>query len=153
MIIGIIFTYLKKNPFYLVFVYGAFLCGSFYAVPGIFAIPTTNFSYGIFDYIIFGISISEIFYIMVKLKGSTFLETYSKLALIRDRAQYDASLYYALADPDSLRIQGQKALANELKEKQKKEDYYKQYKRSWIISISVISVIGYYIAYFSSFGL
>lgn len=151
--IGIILTFIKKNPFYMVFVIGAILCGAFYSLPGILIIPTTNFSYGFFDYLIFGIAICEMLYIMIKLKDSKLLDTWGKMALIRDRAKYDASLYYVLSDPGSLKIQKQQALADESKEKQIEDDYYKQYKRSWIISISVISVLGYYIAYFSSFGL
>jgi hypothetical protein len=153
LMIGIILTFLKKNPFYMVFVYGSILCGSFYAIPGILVIPTTNFSYGFFDYLIFGIAILEIFYIIIKFKESNLLETWGKMSLIRDRAQYDASLHYVLSDPGSLRIQKQKALEDVLIEKGKKEEYYIKYKRSWILSICVISVIGFYIVYFTSFGL
>ena len=153
MIIGMIFTYLKKNPFYMFFVYGAFLCGAFYSLPGILLIPLMNFSYGIFDYIIFGVAILEIYYLIVKSKDSPLLETWGRMALIRERAQYDASLHYALTNPELGRIQEEKTLAAELKEKQKKKEHYKQFKRSWIISISVIAVTGYYLAYFSSFAL
>lgn len=153
MITGIFYTYLKNNPFFMYFIVGTSLCGAFYSLPGILIIPTTNFSYGIFDYIIFGIAVPEIIYIMIKLKDSTMFESYSNMALVRDRGQYIASLYNVVTDPESLAIQKQKALEDELIDKGKKEEHYKKYKRSWIISICIISVIGYYIAYFSSFGL
>ncbi|KKK44367.1 MAG: hypothetical protein Lokiarch_18890, partial [Candidatus Lokiarchaeum sp. GC14_75] len=119
----------------------------------IFVIPLENFSWGVFDYIIFGIGITEIFYIVIKLKDSTLMETYSMMSLIRERGAYDASIHYVLRDPEVLRMQEQIALENESKEKQKKEEYGKQYKKSWIISICIVSVIGYYMAYFSSFVL
>ena len=109
--------------------------------------------YGIFDYIIFGVAILEIFYIMIKLKDSNLFDSYSNMALVRDRGQYIASIYNVVSDPASLEIQKQKALEDELIEKGKQEEYYKKYKRTWILSISVISVIGYFMAYFSSFGL
>jgi len=153
LMIGILLTFLKKNPFYLVFVYGTILGGCFYALPGVFVIPLENFSWGVFDYIIFGIGITEIFYIVIKLKDSTLMETYSMMSLIRERGAYDASIHYVLRDPEVLRMQEQIALENESKEKQKKEEYGKQYKKSWIISICIVSVIGYYMAYFSSFVL
>jgi len=153
MLTGLVITFLKNNPFFIYFVMGTLFCGGFYSLPGIMIIPATNFSYGIFDYIIFGGAILEIFYLIFKTKDSQLLETWGKLALIRERAQYDASLYYALNDPEVGRIQEQQALEEELKEKQKKQAYYKQYKRPWIISLSIISVIGYYAAYFYSFGL
>ncbi|KKK44304.1 MAG: hypothetical protein Lokiarch_19360 [Candidatus Lokiarchaeum sp. GC14_75] len=153
LIIGIILTFLKKNPFSLVFVYGTIICGAFYALPGVFVIPMENFSWWIFDYIAFGIGITEIVYIVIKLKDSTLMETYSMMSLIRERAAYDASLHYVLTDPEVVRMQEQVALINESKEQLRLEKYNKQHKRSWIISICFISVIGYYIAYFSSFGL
>ena len=153
MLTGLVITFLKNNPFFIYFVMGTLFCGGFYSLPGIMIIPSTNFSYGIFDYIIFGGAILEIFYLIFKTKDSQLLETWGKLALIRERAQYDDSLYYALNNPELGRIQEQQALEEELKEKQKKQAYYKQYKRSWIISISIISVVGYYAAYFYSFGL
>ena len=153
MLAGLVITFLKNNPFFIYFVMGTLFCGGFYSLPGIMIIPSTNFSYGIFDYIIFGGAVLEIFYLVFKTKDSQLLETWGKLALIRERAQYDASLYYALNNPELGRIQEQQALEEELKEKQKKQAYYKQYKRSWIISISIISVVGYYAAYFYSFGL
>lgn len=135
------------------FIMGPLLCGAFYSLPGILIIPTTNFMYGIFDYIIFGVAILEIFYIMIKLKDSNLFDSYSNMALVRDRGQYIASIYNVVSDPESVEIQKQKALEDELIEKGKQEEYYKKYKRTWILSISVISVIGYFIAYFSSFGL
>ena len=153
MLAGLVITFLKNNPFFIYFVMGTLFCGGFYSLPGIMIIPSSNFSYGIFDYIIFGGAVLEIFYLVFKTKDSQLLETWGKLALIRERAQYDASLYYALNNPELGRIQEQQALEEELKEKQKKQAYYKQYKRSWIISISIISVVGYYAAYFYSFGL
>jgi len=153
MLTGLVITFLKNNPFFIYFVMGTLFCGGFYSLPGIMIIPATNFSYGIFDYIIFGGAVLEIFYLVFKTKDSQLLETWGKLALIRERAQYDDSLYYALNNPELGRIQEQQALEEELKEKQKKQAYYKQYKRSWIISISIISVVGYYAAYFYSFGL
>lgn len=153
MITGIYFTYLKNNPFFMYFIMGTLLCGAFYSLPGILIIPTTNFMYGIFDYIIFGVAILEIFYIMIKLKDSDLFDSYSNMALVRDRGQYIASIYNVVSDPASLEIQKQKALEDELIEKGKQEEYYKKYKRTWILSISVISVIGYFMAYFSSFGL
>ncbi|MHA1932133.1 MAG: hypothetical protein ACXAAH_06290 [Promethearchaeota archaeon] len=153
MVIGMIFTFLKKNPFYMFFIYGALLCGGFYSLPGILIIPSMNFIYGIFDYIIFGITCLEIIYLIIKTKDSALLETWGRMALIRDRAQYDASLSYALENPELGIIQEQKALAAELKEKQEKQEYNLQYKRTWIILISIISVVGYYLTFFYSFGL
>jgi len=153
LLIGVVITFIKNNPFFNYFVNGTLICGAFYALPGIIAIPSTNFSYGIFDYIIFAGAILEILYLIFKTKDSQLLETWGKMALIRERAQYDASLYYALNDPEGARIQEEKALEMELKENLKKREYYKQYKRSWILTISSISVLGYYVAYFSSFTL
>lgn len=153
MIIGTIFTFLKKNPFFMYFTYGTLLCGAFYSLPGILIIPTENFRYGIFDYIIFGVAILEVFYIIIKLKDSTMFDTYTNMGLIRDRGQYVASLYQVGADPELIEIQKQKALEDELIEKGKKKEYYTKYKRSWILSIGFLSVIGYYVLYFSSFGL
>jgi len=153
MIVGLVITFLKNNPFFGYFVNGTILCGAFYALPGIMIIPATNFSYGIFDYVIFGIALLEILYLVIKTKDSKLLETWGKLAIIRERAQYDASLYYALTDPEVGRVQEELTLEAELKEKQKRKEYYKQYKRSWIISLSGISAVGYYFAYFSSFML
>ena len=153
IVIGMIFTFVKKNPFYAYFAISTILCGAFYSLPGILIIPATGFSYGIFDYIIFGVAILEIFYLVFKSKDSSLFETWGKMALASSRGQYDASLHYVLTDPEILRIQEQKALAEESKEQQKKDDYYKKYQRSWIILICVISVIGYYAIYFSSFEL
>lgn len=153
LIVGMIFTFLKKNPFYAYFVISTILCGAFYSLPGILIIPATRFSYGIFDYIIFGVAILEIFYLIFKFKDSSLLDTWGKMSLVSSRGQYDASLHYILTDPETLRIQEQKALAEESKEKQKREEYYKKYQRSWIILICIISVIGYYAIYFSSFSL
>ncbi|HEC37678.1 MAG TPA: hypothetical protein ENI29_05535 [bacterium] len=153
LIIGNFLTFLKKNPFYLVFVYGTIIGGCFYALPGIFAIPLDDFPWGIFDYIIFGIGIAEIVYIVIKLKDSTLMETYSLMSLVRERGAYDASLHYVLTDPEVVRMQEQMALEKEAREQQKIDEYNKQYKKSWIISICAISVIGYYLVYFSSFVL
>jgi hypothetical protein len=153
LITGIIFTYIKKNPFFMLFVYSAFLCGAFYSLPGIIIIPMMEFSYGIFDYLIFGIAILEIFYLIFKTKDSSLLEAWGRMALIRERAQYDASLHYALENPELGRIQEEKALAAELKEKQEKQEYNKLYKKSWILIISIISALVYYTAYFYSFTL
>ena len=153
LIIGILITYLKKNPFHIYFNLGTFACGAFYSIPGILIIPLMNFSYGIFDYIIFGITLPEIVYLIMKTKDSAFLETWGKLALIKERAQYDASLYYALEAPETGRMIQQQALQEEEKERKIRQEYNKQYKRSWIITIIAISVIGYYTAYFYSFRL
>ncbi|MHA2283157.1 MAG: hypothetical protein ACXAC5_20135 [Promethearchaeota archaeon] len=153
LLIGMIFTYLKKNPFFMLFVIGTVCCGAYYSLAGILIIPSTNFSFGIFDYIIFGVGILEVFYIIIKTKDSSLIETWSRMSIIRERGQYDPNLYLLYSDPEMVKIQEEKALVEELKEKQKKQAYYKQYRRSWIISISVISAVGYILAYFSSFGL
>jgi hypothetical protein len=133
LITGMVVTFLKKNPFFMFFVYGTFICGAFYSLPGILIIPTMGFSYGIFDYIIFGVALPEIYYLIVKSKDSTLLETWGRMALASSRGQYDASLHYILTDPAVLRIQEEKALAEEAKVQQKKEKYYKKHKRTWII--------------------
>jgi len=153
LIAGMLLTFFTKNPFLLYFVLGALFCGAFYSLPGILIIPSTNFSYGIFDYIIFGVTIAEIFYLIIKTKDSALLETWGKLALIRERAQYDASLYYALENPELGRIHAEKAQEEEDKANMMRKEYNKQFKRNWIISISSISFLGYYFAYFSSFIL
>lgn len=153
LITGTLITYVKKNPFHIYFNLGTFACGAFYSIPGIIVIPMMEFSYGIFDYIIFGIAILEIVYLIMKTKDSALLETWGKLALISDRAQYDASLYYALNAPETGRIIQQQALEEEEKERKIRQEYNKQYKRSWIITICAISIFGYYAAYFYSFGL
>ena len=152
--IGIIFTFKKKNPFNPYFVFGALICGSFYALPGLFMIPLTNFSYGILDFIIFGITISEIFYIVIRTKDSPLLENLSRLTYVGDavrsgRAHYDPSIHYILTDPDIAKSHQQQALEAELKKTQERKDYNKKYKRDWIILINTISVIGFYICYFS----
>jgi hypothetical protein len=151
LIIGISLTFLKKNPFHLVFVYGTIACGAFYAIPGIFVIPVENFSWGIFDYVIFGIGVSEIIYIVIKMKDSKLMETYSTMALVRERGAYDASLNYILTDPEVLRMQEQEAREKESKEQLEIEELNKQYKKSLILSLSAISVIGFYLLYFTSF--
>jgi len=153
LITGMLLTFLKKNPFYMFFVYGTLICGAFYSLPGILVIPTLGFSYGIFDYVIFGGALLEVYYLIIKTKDSTILETWGRMALASSRGQYDASLHYVLTDPAILRIQEEKALAEEAKAQQKKEKYYKKHKRTWIILISVLSVFGYYGIYFSSFAL
>jgi len=153
LITGMLITFLTKNPFKTYFSLGALACGAFYSLPGVVIIPMTNFSWGIFDYIIFGIALPEVLFLIFKTKDSALLETWGKLALIRERAQYDASLYYALNDPEMGRIQQEQALEDEEKENKIQQEYYKQNKRSWIIGISIISVFGYYAAYFYSFGL
>lgn len=151
LLTGLIITYLKKNPFFMLFVIGNVCCGAYYSLAGILIIPSTNFSFGIFDYIIFGVGILEVFYIIIKTKDSSVIETWSRMSLLSTRGQYDPNLYLLYNDPETLRIQEEKALVEELKEKQKKQEHYKQYRRSWIISISVISTLGYLITYFSSF--
>jgi hypothetical protein len=132
MVIGMIFTFLKRNPFFMYFVFSTLLCGAFYSLPGILIIPASNFSYGIFDYFIFGIAICEIFYFIIKTKESAL---------------------YALENPELAQIQEEKALAAELKEKQEKQEYNRLYKKSWILIISIISALGYYIVYFYAFTL
>jgi hypothetical protein len=72
------------------------------------------------------------------------------MSTIRSRAQYDPSIHYVLTDPKILESYREQALADELKEIQKVKDFYKKNKRDWIISISIISVIVFYICYFSS---
>jgi hypothetical protein len=113
----------------------------------------TNFSWGIFDYIIFSIALPEIVYLILKTKDSALLETWGKMALIKERAQYDASLYYALNAPETGRMIQQQALKEEEEERKIRQEYQKKHKRSWIITISLISVIGYYAIYFYSFTL
>ncbi|MFW9824536.1 MAG: hypothetical protein ACFFE4_16450 [Candidatus Thorarchaeota archaeon] len=154
LIAGIIYTFNRRNPFFMLFVLGSLLCGWFYSLPGIIIIPAESFRYGVFDYYIFGVAILEIFYIMIKLKDSNLFGSFSDMGVIRDRGQYIASLYSeGLSDAETLRMQEEKALAEELKEKQENDEYNKKYKRTWIISMSIISVFGYYICYFTSFGL
>lgn len=154
MIAGIIYTFKLRNPFFMIFILGPLLCGWFYSLPGIFIIPAENFRYGIVDYYILVVAILEIIYIMVKLKDSTLFESFSQMGVIRDRGQYVASFYTeGLTDAETLKLQREKALTEELKEKQERDEYNKKYKRTWIISLSIISVIGYYLSYFTSFGL
>ena len=152
--LGIIFTFKVKNPFNLYFVSGALICGSFYAIPGLFMIPLMNFSYGFLDYIIFGITISEIFYIVIRTKDSPLLENLSRLTYVGDaarsgRAQYDPSIHYVLSDPDIAKNYQQQALEAELKREQERKDYNRKNNRDWIILINIISVVGFYICYFS----
>jgi len=153
MATGIILTFIVKNPFYTYFTLGALVCGSFYTLPGLFVIPTTNFQYGIIDFIIFGLTIPEIYFIIILCKDSSFLEAYGKQALIRERAQYDSSLHYALMDPETIQMQQQQTLEAELKEQQRKQEYNKKYHGILIKSVSIISVIGFYSVYFSNMGL
>ena len=148
--IGIIYTFKIQNPFYTFFVFGAILCASFYVLPGILIIPFSNFPYGIFDYIIFGIGLLEIFFIIIRSKDSTLIEHMSRMSTIKARAQYDPSIHYVLADPSILQSYKEQALATALKEKEEMKEFYKKTKRDWIISISSLSVLGYYICYFSS---
>ncbi|MHA2008055.1 MAG: hypothetical protein ACXABO_11915 [Promethearchaeota archaeon] len=150
LIAGIIHTFAINNPFYTFFVFSAIIGGSFYVLPGILIIPFGGFINGIFDYIIFGIGLLEIFYIVIRSKDSTFIENMSRMSTIRSRAQYDPSIHYVLTDPKILESYREQALADELKEIQKVKDFYKKNKRDWIISISIISVIVFYICYFSS---
>jgi hypothetical protein len=149
MVIGIIITFIVNNPFDKYFTLGTLACGSFYALPGVFLIPSTKISYGIFDYIIFGIAIPEIYFIVVLLKDSTFLETYGKQAIARERGQYDASIHYALMDPKVLHAQQQQTLEAELKEQQMKRDYNKKYKSGLIKTVSIISALVFLVVYFS----
>jgi len=152
MIIGLLITYNVKNPFYTYFVYGPLLCGAIYALPGLILIPMTNFSAGIFDYIVFIGAILELGYLIYISKNSTFLENYGRISNIgystrSGRTQYDPTLQYAIADPEALQKQQEQALEEELRERRKNKDYNKKYKRNFIISISVICVIGFYISY------
>ncbi|MHA1987857.1 MAG: hypothetical protein ACW98D_14575, partial [Promethearchaeota archaeon] len=140
-------------PFQTYFSLATLACGAFYSLPGIVIIPMTNFSWGIFDYIIFSIALPEIVYLILKTKDSALLETWGKMALIKERAQYDASLYYALNAPETGRMIQQQALKEEEEERKIRQEYQKKHKRSWIITISLISVIGYYAIYFYSFTL
>ena len=148
--IGIIYTFKIKNLFYIYFVFGAILCGAFYVLPGILIIPFSNFVYGIIDYIIFCIGILEIFYIIIRSKDSSLIEHMSRMSIIKARAQYDPSIHYVLTDPEILKNYQEQALATELKERQELKEFHKKTKRDWIIAISSISVIGYYVCYFSS---
>jgi hypothetical protein len=152
MLIGLFITYKVRNPFYIYFVYGPLLCGAFYALPGLILIPMENFSAGIFDYIIFICAILEIGYLIHITKNSTFLENFGRIANIgyssrTGRAQYDATIQYAITDPEALQKQQEQALEQELKEKRKRKDFNKMYKRNSIILICVICVIGFYISY------
>ncbi|MFW9896337.1 MAG: hypothetical protein ACFFD7_11075 [Candidatus Thorarchaeota archaeon] len=154
MIAGIIYTFKLRNPFFMIFVLGPLLCGWFYSLPGIFIIPAENFRYGIVDYYILVAAILEIIYITVKLKDSALFESFSQMGVISDRGQYVASFYTeGLTEAETLKLQQEKALVEEQKEKQERDEYNKKYKRTWIISLSIISVIGYYLSYFTSFGL
>lgn len=149
MVVGIIITFIVNNPFYRYFTLGTLACGSLYAIPGLFMIPTTKFSYGIIDFIIFGFTIPEIYFIIVLLKDSTFLEAYGRQALARERGQYDASLHYALMDPRVLQAQQQQTLETELKEQQMKRDYNKKHKSALIKAVSIISILVFLGIYFS----
>lgn len=149
MVIGIIITFIINNPFYKYYTLGTFACGSIYAIPGLFMIPTTNFSYGFIDYIIFGITIPEIYFIVVLLKDSTFLEAYGKQALARERGQYDSSLHYALMDPRVLEAQHKHTIESELKELEMKREYNKKHKSALFKTVSIISILTFLVIYFS----
>ncbi|MFX0081193.1 MAG: hypothetical protein ACFE94_05515 [Candidatus Hodarchaeota archaeon] len=153
MVIGIILTFKKKNPFFTYFTMGTLVCGSYYALPGLFLIPLTSFKYGIFDYIIFGLAIPEIFYLIFLTKDLSFFKTWGKQALIWGRDKFDSSLPYALMDPETLSLQQQRIDEAILKQKQERNKYNKKYHKSLILSVCIISVLGFYSFFFSSMGL
>ncbi len=142
LVVGIIYTFNKENPFYIYFVYGTLACGSFYALPGLFSIPFENFSFGVIDYIIFITAIAEIFYLIVLFKdaGYAFEGMY--------RARYDPNVQYLVADPEAqIRFEEHLYEAKQ-KKKQKQKEHFKKYKGYLLISISIISIIGFYVTIF-----
>jgi len=142
MVVGIIFTFKKENPFYIYFVYGTLLCGSFYTLPGLFIIPYENFSFGIIDYIIFIITIPELVYLIVLFKntGYAFEGMY--------RTRYDPNVQYLITDPETQERFEQQLYEAKQEKKQKLKEHNKKYKRNLLISFSVICVIGFYAAIF-----
>jgi hypothetical protein len=119
-------------------------------LPGLLLFPFSGFVNGVFDYIIFGIGILEIFYIIIRTKDSTFIEQMSRMSTIRSRAQYDPSVHYVLTDPEIVKGYQEHYLAEELKKKQEMKDFHKKNKRDWIIGITSLSIIGFYTCYFLS---
>ncbi|MFW9881484.1 MAG: hypothetical protein ACFFG0_51120 [Candidatus Thorarchaeota archaeon] len=142
MLIGIIFTFQRKNPFYIYFVYAFIICGSFYAIPGLFIIPFEKFKFGIIDYAIYIITIPELCYLAILFKnaGYAFEGMY--------RTRYDPNILYLLTDPEAQeRFEQQRYEAKQQKIEQKKE-YNKQYKRNIFLSLCVICLIGFFISIF-----
>ena len=142
LVVGIIFTFNKENPFYIYFVYGTLTCGSFYTLPGLFIIPWENFSFGIIDYIIFIITLPELLYLMVLFKdaGYAFEGMY--------RARYDPNVQYLVTDPEAQERFEQQLYEAKQEKKQKQKKHFKKYKGNLLISISIICIIGFYVAIF-----
>ncbi len=142
MLVGIVFTFKKENPFYIYFVYGTLICGSFYTLPGLFIIPWENFSFGIIDYIIFIITLPELLYLMVLFKdaGYAFEGMY--------RARYDPNVQYLVTDPEAQERFEQQLYEAKQEKKQKQKKHFKKYKGNLLISISIICIIGFYVAIF-----
>ncbi|MFX0028685.1 MAG: hypothetical protein ACFE8B_05720 [Candidatus Hermodarchaeota archaeon] len=157
IVIGLIYIFKTKNPFYTYFSFGAIFCGSFYALPGILLIPLNGFIYGILDYIIVGVAICELLYIVIRIKDLTFftfrsssnIGTATSSTSYSGMVPYDSIYNYPVIDPKLQ--QNYQTLEAELKEKEEMKAYNKKTKRNWIISISCISILGYYISYFSNF--
>lgn len=142
MSIGIIYTFIKRNPFYIYFLYGNVLSGSFYSIPGLFLIPASNFSLGIIDYIIFIITIPELFYLIILFKNAD----YAFEGMFR--ASYDPNIQYLLIDPEAQERYEQQLYEAQEREKKIKKEHNKQFKRDWIITICLICMIGFYLSIF-----
>jgi len=115
MVVGIIFTFKKENPFYIYFVYGTIICSSFYTLPGLFIIPYEDFSFGIIDYIIFIITLPELVYLVALFKdaGYAFEGMY--------RTRYNPNIQYLINDPEAQeRLEQQLYEAKQQKKKNKK---------------------------------
>lgn len=142
LVVGIIFAFNRKNPFYIYFVYGTLACGSFYTLPGLFVIPWENFSFGIIDYVIFIITLPELLYLVVLFKdtGYAFEGMY--------RARYDPNVQYLVTDPEAQERFEQQLYEAKQEKKQKQKELFKKYKGNLLISISIICIIGFYVIIF-----
>jgi hypothetical protein len=142
LVVGIIYTFTKENPFYIYFVYGTLACGSFYTLPGLIVIPFENFSFGIIDYIIFTITLAELIYLIVLFKdaGYAFEGMY--------RARYDPNVQYLVANPEAQERFEQQLYEAKQEKKQKQKEHFKKYKGYLLISISIICIIGFYVTIF-----
>ena len=143
MLVGIVFTFKKKNPFYVYFLYGNIICGSFYTLPGLFFIPIANFSLGIIDYIIFAITIPEVLYLVMLFKNAeSFFDGYIRATTA------DPNIQYLLVSPEAQERFEQQRYEAKQKAKKVKEAHNEKYHRSWIISPTLICIIGFYISIF-----
>ena len=138
---SMVFTFNEKNPYYIYFCYSIFICGIFYAFP----LMIFNYSY---NRVLFAISllffIPEIIYFYFLAKGFSDIS--------RSMGAYKTHLYQNIGagiDFDANRLNEyfkEHNLQLKIKEEEKEKELKKKFKANWIIMISLICTIGFFIA-------